>query len=394
MKQGKYFRIPQNPADLEQLWNEAEPLNPTKLPAWLTPEDVDDYRYVGSASWPMAAAHGHDGYFAELEELKDARLILDEDPADPTLRYIYMEQPKKEPIWSIGIYRGPSPFNLAPPPDIKNPVLTAGEVTDTPATFLADPFMLNVDGTWHMFFEVMNWRTQLGEIGRAVSQDGIKWTYQQIVLADDFHFSYPYIFRWLNDYYMIPETYQAGAVRLYKAVNFPAEWSFIATIMTGPYLVDPSVFRHDGRWWMFVDTSSDQRHDTLRLYHAEALTGPWVEHPRSPIIQGDPVIARPAGRVLVINDKVIRFAQSAVPYYGTEVRAFEIDELTTTSYREREVVPGPILRASGAGWNGCGMHHLDAHYQRDGSWLACVDGWVHEPILHEVKSQSGHAGGS
>jgi hypothetical protein len=101
MKQGRYFRIPKNPADLEQLWNEAEPLNPTRLPDWLTPEDVDDYRYVGSASWPNAPAQRHDGYFAELEELEDAGLILDEDPGDQTVRHIYMEEPKKEPVWSI-----------------------------------------------------------------------------------------------------------------------------------------------------------------------------------------------------------------------------------------------------------------------------------------------------
>jgi hypothetical protein len=394
MKQGRYFRIPQNPADLEQLWNEAEPLNPTKLPDWLTPEDVNDYRYVGSASWPNAPADGHDGYFAEIEELEDAGLIVDEDPGDRTVRHFYMEEPKKEPIWSIAIYRGASPFNLAPPPDVKNPVLTAADVTDATASFLADPFMLNVDGTWHMFFEVMNWRRRLGEIGHAVSKDGVKWIYQQIVLADDFHFSYPYVFRWMNDYYMIPETYQAGGIRLYKAVSFPAQWSVVATLLAGPYLADPSVFRHDGRWWMFVDASAEMRHDLLRLYYADALTGPWLEHPRSPIIKDDPVIARPAGRVLVINDKVFRFAQSAVPNYGTEVRAFEIEELTTASYREREVVQSPILKPGGAGWNECGMHHLDAHYQRDGRWLACVDGWAHEPILRALKSQSAYADGS
>ena len=40
MKQGKYFRIPEGPADLEQLWGEAEALVPARLPEWLTPEDA------------------------------------------------------------------------------------------------------------------------------------------------------------------------------------------------------------------------------------------------------------------------------------------------------------------------------------------------------------------
>jgi len=35
----------------------------------------------------------------------------------------------------------------------------------------------------------------------------------------------------------------------------------------------------------------------------------------------------------------------------------------------------PILRASGAGWNAAGMHHLDAHEVASGRWVAAVDGW-------------------
>ena len=30
--------------------------------------------------------------------------------------------------------------------------------------------------------------------------------------------------------------------------------------------------------------------------------------------------------------------------------------------------------ATGNGWNAAGMHHVDAHQQPDGKWLACVDG--------------------
>src|SRR4029077_11593701 len=117
-----------------------------------------------------------------------------------------MKAPRKEPVWSIGIYRGDSPFRLAPPPGIKNPVLTVADVSDVPASLLADPFMLGVNGTWHMFFEVMNWRRNLGEIGHATSEDCERWVYRQIVLTEPFHLSYPYVFRWLDDYYMIPES--------------------------------------------------------------------------------------------------------------------------------------------------------------------------------------------
>jgi hypothetical protein len=389
MKEGKYFRIPQTPADLEQLWEAGERLEATNLPDWLEPGDERDYRYVGSAVWAIPAGRQQKDYAAEVEELEAAGLILDEKTGDRYICRIYMREPKRDAVWSIAIYRGDSPFNLAPAPDVKNPVLTPADVTDIPASFVADPFMLQANGTWHMFFEVMNWATNLGEIGLAVSDDGARWTYRQIVLAEPFHLSYPQVFRWQGDYYMIPETYQAGAVRLYKATDFPYRWSWVANLLEGPYLVDASVFRHDGRWWMFVDTSAGMKHDTLRLYHADALTGPWREHSGSPVRRDDPYGARPGGRVLVVNDRVFRYAQSCLPYYGTQVRAFAVEELTAKTYRERELPQSPILKGSGSGWNACGMHHVDAHLHRDGRWIACVDGWHSEEALAALRAGNG-----
>ena len=119
--------------------------------------------------------------------------------------------------------------------------------------------------------------------------------------------------------------------------------------------------------------STPYQHDTLRLYFASALKGPWTEHPQSPIINGDKQRARPAGRILEFDNKLFRFAQDCVPQYGSCVRTFEILALTPTNYTEVEIGHGPVLKASGNGWNAAGMHHIDAQ-QHDGQWLACVDG--------------------
>jgi hypothetical protein len=103
--------------------------------------------------------------------------------------------------------------------------------------------------------------------------------------------------------------------------------------------------------------------------------GPWFEHPASPLIEGNPHITRPAGRVLTLNDRIIRYTQDCYPKYGTQVRVFEITELTTTTYHEREAKECLVLRPTGSGWNGSSMHHIDPHLMDDGRWVACVDGW-------------------
>ncbi|HSK45594.1 MAG TPA: hypothetical protein VLA83_17090, partial [Candidatus Binatia bacterium] len=102
---------------------------------------------------------------------------------------------------------------------------------------------------------------------------------------------------------------------------------------------------------------------------------PWTEHPSSPIIAGNKSVARPGGRVLDYDGRLLRFTQDCYPTYGKQVRAFEITELTATTYKEHEVQESPILVPDGSSWNASGMHHIDAHRVGE-KWLACVDGLV------------------
>jgi hypothetical protein len=360
---------------MKGLWETARPLQSASLPSWLTPEDIPGYRHIGSFSRAGLSGEEQEVLRDELEQCQAVGLIIDGDPFDPLLQNLYLAAPQREALWSIGIFTGPSPLDLQPVPSVTQPVLTQRDVTDVSAVFLADPFLARDERGWHLFFEVMNWRTCKGEIGCASSTDGLHWTYGRIVLAEAFHLSYPYVFEWEGAWYMVPESYQAGAALLYKATEFPVAWSCVGPLLRGPYLADTSLFRHDGRWWLFTDTSRDFHNDTLRLFHADDLQGPWREHLQSPVVTGNAHIARPGGRVVEVDGRLLRFTQNCMPYYGTDVRAFTIDELTTTTYREREHPGNPILKPAETGWNAGGMHHIDPHRLPDGSWLAAVDGW-------------------
>jgi hypothetical protein len=280
--------------------------------------------------------------------------------------------------WSIGILTGPSPFVLSAPRGAVNPVLRREDVIDVDSEFIADPFMIRVDRAWHMFFEVLaiRGRVRKGEIGHAVSPDGLDWKYRGIVLREDFHLSYPYVFQTGADIYLLPETGASGGIRLYRADPFPSRWVCVGTLVTGPVLVDSSPFQHDGRWWMFTQPASEPKHGTLRLFFADDLLGIWREHPRSPVVAADTRIARPAGRVVAMGDRLIRFAQDCRDGYGMRVHAIEIERLTPDEYVEAECPGNPLLDGSGHGWNRSGMHHLDAQQLEDGSWIACVDGWT------------------
>ena len=87
---------------------------------------------------------------------------------------------EKQFLFSIGIYRGRSPFELSQAKNIPNPVVSRQNVSDAKALFVADPFMLKVGKTWYMFFEVYNGNTGKGEIGLAKSANSFEWFYEKI----------------------------------------------------------------------------------------------------------------------------------------------------------------------------------------------------------------------
>jgi hypothetical protein len=274
--------------------------------------------------------------------------------------------------WSISIFEGASPTRLGPMVGTQVPVLTHRQVSDVRASFVADPFMLRRGDLWHLFFEVMNADLERGQIARATSRDLRSWTYEGLVLALDYHLSYPFVFEHEGDVYMVPETAADGSVQLLRAAAFPHRWEHVTTLLRGHPFVDATLHRHEGHWYLFVDTDPRARHSLLRLFHAPQLTGRWVEHPSSPIHAGE-AGARPGGRLVTDQGDLLRFSQLCSPRYGTALEAIAILELSPTSYRE--VAPRATgLAAAGRGWNGLGMHHVDPHELGTGRWVAAVDG--------------------
>ena len=293
------------------------------------------------------------------------------DPVDMQGRY----EGETVPGYPVTAERAPERF--VPAGDI-NPVLTAADVTDFGrADCVADPFLfVTAAGHWHMFFEIYTQnRRPSAAIGHAESADGYDWTYDRVVLETDEHLSYPYVFRWDGEYYMVPDRWAKergpAGVTLYRAASFPHEWEPVADLLQpATPLHDFSPFRWEGRWWALIGDGTD-----LYAYHSDELEAPdWTPHADNPVVAGRPTAARPGGRPLVFPDHVLAFYQDCADRYGERIRAYEITELTPETYTDRERDDSPVVDPPGGlGWNTGAMHQVDPWFDGEG-WHCAVDG--------------------
>ena len=206
--------------------------------------------------------------------------------------------------------------------------------------FWADPFQMKVDGKYYIFFE-----DYVNSAGRAhisvveVDHNGIVNAPTE-VLKLDCHLSYPFVFEWQGNYYMIPETGERNVVELYRAQSFPFEWKPEKVLVEARFPVDATLIEAEGMWWMFVNIQEEGvavNWDELHLYYAETPLGPWQPHARNPVVS-DVKSARPAGRLFWSNDVLYRPGQDSSLRYGYATTISKVETLSTSTYAETEVL--------------------------------------------------------
>jgi hypothetical protein len=286
--------------------------------------------------------------------------------------YVRTRLLKQQGPYSIGLYTGDDIYNLKNYHDDENPIITANDVTDINAKFVADPFLCVVNKKYFIFYEVMCLDKKKGVVAFSESIDKKKWKYGGVVLDEKFHLSYPYLFEQNGEYFLMPESAEDYSVKLYKSESFPYRWTFVKNIINGSSYIDPSIFHWDDYWWLFV---TDANNNVLNLYYSGDIMGNFAPHPMNPIVKFNKKISRSAGRVLIDNGKIFRFAQDcSTKIYGKYVYAIEITTLTLTNYDEVAALNKPILSPNSENWSNYSMHHIDLLRSEKGGFIAAVDG--------------------
>ncbi|GFQ07582.1 glycosyltransferase family protein 64 protein c5 [Phtheirospermum japonicum] len=265
----------------------------------------------------------------------------------------------------------PQPPPPPPPPPLKREMFgfQTGKTEDTP--FEGDVL--------YLFYEAKNSITMQGDIGVSQSIDnGATWQQLGSALVEDWHLSYPYVFDYNGNIYMMPEGSAKGDVRLYRAIQFPLKWTLDRVILKKP-LVDSVIISHKDKFWLFGSDNSKmgtKRNGQLEIWQSTSPLGPWKPHRKNPIYNTDKTVgARNGGRPFEYNGNLYRVGQDCGQTYGHRTRVFKVEILTINDYKEVEV---PLdLEESFKGrnaWNGARSHHLDVQRLSSGEWIAVVDG--------------------
>lgn len=104
----------------------------------------------------------------------------------------------------------------------------------------ADPLIYAGSGQEIVFMERVNRHTGTGSIVASDITDG-EWKPEIPVIDEEFHMSFPMIFEWGNELYMIPETEMNRGINLYRCAKFPYAWEHVGRYLDGTRIVDTVV---------------------------------------------------------------------------------------------------------------------------------------------------------
>jgi len=206
--------------------------------------------------------------------------------------------------------------------------------------FWADPHVVHRDGTYYIFVEEFLYRQGKARIS-LIEMDGKgNYTQPQPVLERPYHLSYPFVFEWNGDWYMIPETSANHTVEVYKCVAFPNRWEFCLTLIENITAVDATPFFDGRKWWLFANVTEQPGAsicDELFLFFADTpLSTSWTAHATNPVVS-DVRSSRPAGRIFEHGGHLYRPSQNSEGEYGYGLKLNRIVTLSETEYREEEV---------------------------------------------------------
>jgi len=109
--------------------------------------------------------------------------------------------------------------------------------------WMADPFLYERNGEIYVFYEMWDFFRGRGVIAYSKINEDFSVTKPKIVINERYHLSFPNIFDWEGETYIIPESCGNNCVQLYRCVDFPDVWENCGMLVQSLYACDSVLMR-------------------------------------------------------------------------------------------------------------------------------------------------------
>ena len=205
----------------------------------------------------------------------------------------------------------------------------------TNKTGLADPFIIERQDKTYIFAESID----ENGFGKIICFDvNKKENVYSDVIVEKYHLSYPFVFKYNDEIYMIPESSENRTVNLYKSTSFPLKWVFQKYLFENIDLVDSTLLFHNNLWWMFSNSKlfSDSFNEELSIFYSTNPLENWKPHKANPV-KTDIRFTRGAGNFIKISGEIYRPVQDCSTKYGFQIHYMKITKLTKFEFQEKLV---------------------------------------------------------
>ena len=195
----------------------------------------------------------------------------------------------------------------------------------------ADPFLFSHDGTTYLFYEQYDRNLKKGRIAYRIIEKDLSYSPAQVAFEESFHMSFPFIFQYGGNIYVVPETSAINEIRLYKALDFPKKWAFEKIIAPAFSAVDTIVYHMDNDGIDFYTSVGDSCNVENYIVKCDNLFRCKSKYVVKKIsAEGN----RNAGGLIFQNGNVFRVGQDCTGNtYGKSVIVYKC---TTDDFNEEE----------------------------------------------------------
>ena len=134
-------------------------------------------------------------------------------------------------------------------------------IPQSPDIWMADPLLFTKDGKDWLFVELFQKFCSLGRIA-VIDPDNLNAD-PVIIIREPYHMSFPMVFEWNGDYFMIPETSGNHSINLYQCEQFPYQWKCIASFPVDALVVDSVIINKTRDYITLLGSETNPQNELL-----------------------------------------------------------------------------------------------------------------------------------